>query len=235
MGASRMPPATVPPRVLDARTRLAIRAGSWLLKLLGATWRIRVHGWDDYAARHARGEPVVLALWHGQMLSCTYAHKLPIAVMVSEHRDGEIIAQILAHFGFAAVRGSSSRGGARALLEAAGIVKGGSDVAITPDGPRGPRHSFAPGALALAFRSGVPLVSLVSHANRSWRLKSWDSFEIPKPFARIDVVYSAPMPVPGADIREATAHAPQFAEFMRAELTRAASIATTARTPRTPA
>ena len=210
---------------LDLRTRLAIRAGSLALKALGATWRVRVHGWDAYAARHAAGQRVVLVLWHGQMLVCAHAHPLPIAVMISEHRDGEIIAQVLQLLGHSAVRGSSSRGGARALLEAARTIASGSDVAITPDGPRGPRHSFAPGALALAFRAGVPVVSLVASADRVWRLRSWDGFEIPKPFARVTVLYSEPRAVVAADVREASAQTDRFAELMRADLDQAKAVA----------
>ena len=210
---------------LDLRTRLLIRAGSWALKLLGATWRVRVHGWDAYRARHEAGERVVLVLWHGQMLVCAHAHPLPIAVMISEHRDGEIIAQVLRLLGHSAVRGSSSRGGARALLEAARTMASGSDVAITPDGPRGPRHSFAPGALALAFRANAPVVSLVASADRVWRLGSWDGFEIPKPFSRITVVYSEPRRVEATDVRDASAQTDRFATLMRADLDRADRLA----------
>jgi hypothetical protein len=210
---------------LDLRTRLAIRAGSWALKALGATWRVRVHGWDAYKARHAAGERVVLVLWHGQMLVCARAHALPIAVMISEHRDGEIIARVLQLLGHSAVRGSSSRGGARALLEAVRVMAGGRDVAITPDGPRGPRHSFAPGALALAFRANAPVVSLVASVDRLWRLRSWDGFEIPKPFARVTVLYSEARRIEAADVREASAQTGRFADLMRADLDRVAGLA----------
>jgi len=210
---------------LDLRTRLAIRAGGWALKALGLTWRLRVHGWDAYRAHHAAGQRVVLVLWHGQMLVCAHVHALPIAVMISEHRDGEIIARVLALLGHSAVRGSSSRGGARALLEAARVLAAGSDVAITPDGPRGPRHSFAPGALALAFRTGAPVVSLVANADRAWRLKSWDGFEIPKPFARVTLLYSDQRHVVASDVREASAQRERFAGDMQADLDRVGDIA----------
>ncbi len=211
---SRADVARAPRASLDFRTRLAIRLGGWVLKGLGATWRVRVHGGDAYAARNRRGEHVVLVLWHGQMLACTYAHRTPTAVMVSEHRDGEIIARILAMLGFTAVRGSSSRGGARALLEAAAVIERGMDVAITPDGPRGPRYSYAPGAVTLAFRAGVPIVSITSHVDRAWRLRSWDAFEIPKPFARITVAYSEARVVRASSVREAAEQSPEFAHHL---------------------
>lgn len=200
---------------LDWRTRVATRAGSVLLKALAATWRMEVRGKEALLARHARGERAIILLWHGQMLAGTVAHRLPTRVLISEHRDGEIIARVVAHFGLGAVRGSSSRGGARALLEAAAVLKGGTDVAITPDGPRGPYRTFAAGALALAHRTGVPLVAIVTHADRAWRLRSWDRFEIPKPFARVVVEYLPPRFVQAADVREASAQAEETGAWMR--------------------
>lgn len=210
---------------LDLRTRLVIRLGGWLLKALGATWRVRVHGADAYARRNAAGAHVVLVLWHGQILACTYAHKTPTAVIVSEHRDGEIIARILAMLGFTAVRGSSSRGGVRALLEAAAVLQRGMDIAITPDGPRGPRHSYAPGALLLGVRAGVPIVSITSHVDRAWRLRSWDAFEIPKPFARVTIAYSEPRPVTATGAREAGERTGEFAAHLHADVDRTAALA----------
>ncbi|MES2522201.1 MAG: lysophospholipid acyltransferase family protein [Gemmatimonadota bacterium] len=211
---------------LDVRTRLAIRLGSGVLRALGATWRVSMHGAEAYAARHARGERVVLVMWHGQMLMCAHAHQSPTAVMISEHRDGEIIARVLGLLGHSAVRGSSSRGGARALLEAARTLTAGTDIAITPDGPRGPRHSFAPGALMLAFRASAPVVAMAAHVDRAWRLRSWDGFEIPKPFARITVVYSEPRMVDGADVRDASACTDEFTALLMDTLARARAAGT---------
>ncbi len=224
-GSSRAERAAAPRPALDLRTRLIIRLGGWLLKALGATWRLRVYGAEEYKARNAAGQHVVLVLWHGQILACTYAHQTPTAVIVSEHRDGEIIARILASLGFTAVRGSSSRGGARALLEAAAVLERGMDIAITPDGPRGPRHSYAPGAVTLAFRAGVPVVSITSHVDRAWTLKSWDAFEIPKPFARVTVAYSVPRPVRATTARDAGEHAALFAQHLQDDHAATAAIA----------
>jgi lysophospholipid acyltransferase (LPLAT)-like uncharacterized protein len=206
---------------LDAKTRWIIRLGGWLIGLLGRTWRMRIYG-REALLRRERGDPrVVFTLWHGQMLPILWAHRQPTGVLISEHRDGEIIAQIIRRFGFFGVRGSSSRGGARALLECVQVLRAGADVAITPDGPRGPRHSFAPGALVVAYRAGAPHVSIVSHADRVWRLRSWDGFEIPKPFARVTVVYGAPRAVVGADVREVSERTSEFAAAMQTETERA--------------
>ena len=189
------------PTPLDWRRRLAVVGGGLLVRVLGWSWRVRVHGRDWLLARPDDAPRVVVLLWHGQLLPLLWAHRQRTGVLISEHADGEVIARIVASFGFFAVRGSSSRGGARALLEAARQLTAGADIAITPDGPRGPRHSFAPGALMLAHRTGAALVPLVAHADRVWRLGSWDRFEIPKPFARITVLYDAPLTVGEGTLR----------------------------------
>jgi lysophospholipid acyltransferase (LPLAT)-like uncharacterized protein len=208
----------------DARTRWLIRVGGWVLRGLARTWRVQVHGRVPWTERQARGEgAVVLMLWHGQMLPILVAHRgQPCRVLVSEHRDGEIIAQVLAAFGFGAVRGSTSRGGTRALLQLARVVQEGHDIAITPDGPRGPSRSVAPGALLIAQRTGAPLVPLVALASRAWRLRSWDAFEIPKPFARVTVLYDTPLHLSAGSAREAAAQGERVASAMAAAMTRCA-------------
>jgi lysophospholipid acyltransferase (LPLAT)-like uncharacterized protein len=213
-----------PSAALDWRTRIAIRLGTWVLYALGATWRVRVYGRQALLDRAPDAARVVLTLWHGQMLPILWAHRQPTGVMISEHKDGEIIARIVGTFGFFGVRGSSSRGGTRALLEAVQVLKRGADMAITPDGPRGPRHSFAPGALVLAHRAGVPVVSLVAHVDRKWPLRSWDGFEIPKPFARITIEYGEPVMVDDADVRAAAARTAEFTQRMRDALVRVAAL-----------
>jgi lysophospholipid acyltransferase (LPLAT)-like uncharacterized protein len=100
------------------------------------------------------------------------------------------------------------------LLEGVRLLRTGTDVAITPDGPRGPLHSYAPGALLLAYRAGVTIVPIVAHVDRAWRLRSWDAFVIPKPFARVTIVYGTPTAVEGADAREVANKVDQFAARM---------------------
>jgi lysophospholipid acyltransferase (LPLAT)-like uncharacterized protein len=213
------------PAVLDVKTRAAIAIGGWVLRLLGATWRVRVYGRDSLLARAAGTSPVVYALWHGQMLPLLWAHRARTGVLISEHKDGEIIARIIALFGLFGVRGSTSRGGTRALLEAVQVVRGGTDMAFTPDGPRGPRHSFAPGPLILAHRAKVPLVTITGHVDRKWQLRSWDGFEIPKPFARVTVVYGAPRLLQDPDVRAAAERTEEFAGYMQEGLNEASRLA----------
>ena len=207
------------------RTRVAIGLGSLLLHVLGATWRVTVHGRQALLDRAPEAMRVVLVLWHGQMLPLLWAHRQPTGVMISQHRDGEIIARVVERFGFFGVRGSSSRGGVRALLEGVQVLKRGADMAITPDGPRGPRHSFAPGALVLAHRAGVPVVSMVAHVDRKWQLRSWDGFEIPKPFARITIEYGEPVVLDDADARAVAARTEEFVQRMREAAVRTATRA----------
>ncbi len=209
---------------LDRRTRTLIWLGTWFLRLLAATWRIRVYGRTPSRDRQARGDPaVILSLWHGQMLPILCAHRgEPCTVLVSEHRDGEIIARILHAFGFSAARGSSSRGGSRALLQLVQLVNAGNDIAITPDGPRGPRRQMAPGVLLIAQRTGSPIVPLVAHADNVWRLRSWDGFEIPKPFTRVTVLYDTPVAVSAESARDAAAKVPEYQQIMAVAMERCA-------------
>lgn len=180
------------------------RLGSAFIQAIAKTWRIHVVNEQTYLAERAAGRPVVLVLWHGEMLPLLYYHRnRQIAVLVSEHGDGEIIARILSDFGFRLIRGSSSRGAARALIAVDRELKDGYDVGITPDGPRGPRHSVAPGALLAAHRAGVRMMPLAAHASAFWQLGSWDRFMIPKPFAKVTLSYGDPTPVEASTSREA--------------------------------
>lgn len=180
------------------------RLGSGFISLIARTWRFRAVNADAYAAERAAGRAVVLVLWHGEMLPLLYFHRnRGIAVLVSEHGDGEIIARILHDFGFRLIRGSTSRGAARALIAVDRELRAGVDVGITPDGPRGPRHSVAPGALLAAHRAGVTLMPLAAKASAFWQLGTWDRFMIPKPFARITIGYGDPTPVVAESSRAA--------------------------------
>ena len=176
------------------------RTGVWLIRLLGRTWRFRVT--HDEAVRAARSSktPIVFSLWHGQMLPLLYTHRDEgVAVLISEHSDGEIIARIATRLGYNTVRGSTSRGAARALLGLSRVLEGGGDLAITPDGPRGPAKSMAPGVAIVARRAGVVVVGVAASASSAWHLKTWDKFLIPRPFATIHVAYSDAVHVTTAD------------------------------------
>lgn len=174
--------------------RLAVAIGPWIVRALALTWKIDIkdsHHWRD---RKRGGEASILSLWHGEMLPLLYVHRgQGIAILISEHRDGEVIARIAERLGLRTIRGSSSRGAARALISMGSALAEGTDIAITPDGPRGPLHSVAPGVLVVANRSRVPIVPLRATANRYWQLNSWDQFIIPKPFTKVSVAYGDPI------------------------------------------
>ncbi|HEY9228528.1 MAG TPA: lysophospholipid acyltransferase family protein [Gemmatimonadaceae bacterium] len=188
----------------DRRIRWLSRVGGAFLRALASTWRMRVSYDDGVRRMRAERKPIIFVLWHGQLLPLLYQHRGEgVAVLISEHGDGEIIARIALGFGFNTVRGSTSRGAARALLGLASVVTEGHDLAITPDGPRGPAKTVAPGALVVAQRTGAPVIAAAVSVQSAWRLGSWDRFMIPRPFARVNVAYSDPVYVNANGAREA--------------------------------
>lgn len=180
------------------------RVGAVLVRLLAATWRIRVHG-EEYV-RALGASPYTLVLWHSRILPGLYYHRhRGIVLLISRHRDGGYLADLAQRWGYRAVRGSSKRGGAAGLLGITRELQAGSVVAVTPDGPQGPPEKVKPGAIAAAQHSGTPLVPLAATTTSAWWAKSWDRFCIPKPFAQVDLRYGPPIVVaPG---REGMAHA----------------------------
>lgn len=192
----------------DRKLAVMVAVGAGVLRLLALTWRIRIVNEHVVAALRASRQPFLHILWHGQLLPLLWTHRgRDIAVMVSEHRDGELIARVAHALGFRTVRGSTSRGASRALLGACREVESGHDVAVTVDGPRGPAGSVAPGALVISHRTGAPMVPTAASASRAWRLKSWDRFMIPKPFARVVVAYGEPLLTAAASARDAAGEA----------------------------
>jgi lysophospholipid acyltransferase (LPLAT)-like uncharacterized protein len=188
----------------DWQISVAAVIGTLAVRLLAATWRIRWRHHEYLDDAHRKTGPLIYVLWHGQLLPLLYAHrKRHIAVMVSEHRDGEIIARVAKRLGFRTVRGSTFKGAARALLGACREIEDGADVAVTVDGPRGPAHVVAPGSLVISQRTGAPMIPVVASASRAWRFSSWDRFMVPKPFARVTVSYGPTVAVRAASARDA--------------------------------
>lgn len=195
--------------------RWIVRLGTLLVRALAATWRVRVIGDEGLREERAEQRPVIITLWHGQMLPLLYQHRGErVAILISEHRDGEIIARIAMALGHRTVRGSTTRGAGRALLSMVRQVESGHDIAVTPDGPRGPAKSFAAGALIVAQRTGAAIIPATVVARSAWRLGSWDSFMIPRPFARVVISYGAAAHVQAGDARAASNEAPRFQKLM---------------------
>lgn len=179
------------------RFRLAGVLGHGLVGGLFTTTRVRRTGAEHYLARRRAGENVVFVFWHGQLLPLVHYHRDEgIVVLVSEHADGEYITRVIRRHGFEAARGSSTRGGSRGLRALVRAARAGRDLAVTPDGPRGPARVFKPGALVAARMTGLPVLPVACAASAAWHLDSWDAFMVPRPLARIEIAYGEPVPVP---------------------------------------
>ena len=183
----------VPPEVARLLAGPALRA-------LAASWRVRTVDEDRWRAVYDARRPHVFLLWHEVLLPLLWQHRRQsIAIVVSEAREGQYLADFAATLGYRTVRGSSTRGAARALLGAVRELQAGHAVAFTPDGPRGPRRELKPGVVAAAQRGGAVIVPLHAEADRAWRLDSWDRFMIPKPAARVRITYGRPFEVAAGD------------------------------------
>jgi lysophospholipid acyltransferase (LPLAT)-like uncharacterized protein len=184
-------------------SRLAV-LGTMFIRALASTWRVRFANPEVTQALGDKRQPFIYVLWHGELLPLLWAHRgRGVAIMISEHSDGEIVARVAHRLGYRTVRGSTSRGAARALLSACREIENGNCLAVTPDGPRGPARSVAPGAAIIAQRTNAPIVPVSATASSAWRLNSWDRFMIPRPFATITVGYGDPVHVSAASLRDA--------------------------------
>jgi lysophospholipid acyltransferase (LPLAT)-like uncharacterized protein len=192
---------TIVARLLTHYLRLAFRTTRWQLD-----------GYEDVLP-YARGRPAIVAFWHerGAMMPMLFvlARRLPgacvggVHVLVSRSRDGRLEAAILHRLGIGAVEGSSSRGGAAGLRASLGVLAQGGYVALSPDGPRGPRRCAAPGTAQLAALSGMPILPCAAQTSRRWIIASWDRYVVPLPFARGVVVCGSPIVVQRDGWREA--------------------------------
>lgn len=170
-----------------------------LIRLLKLTWRVRIVG----PVPEPADRPLVFCFWHGRQAGLfAYPRPRPLAVLSSLSRDGELQAKILSWLGLTVFRGSSSRGGAAGLKALVGALRDGADAAFAVDGPRGPLHRVKPGAVLAAQQSGASLVPITARASRVWVFdKAWDKYQLPKPFARVEIVRGTSIPVDriGAD------------------------------------
>jgi lysophospholipid acyltransferase (LPLAT)-like uncharacterized protein len=183
--------------------RWLIAVGFRLLQLWVRTLRYEI---DDRAG--VIGKPVdqnyIGALWHNRLLIFPFVLRRFFsnrrgAALISASRDGDLLADAIARFGFDVVRGSSSRLGASAILQLTNVLASGRDVVITPDGPRGPAYELGPGIIFLAQKSGAAVLPVNMEYSSCWRLKSWDRFVLPRPFARIRVIIGQPYRVRSAN------------------------------------
>jgi hypothetical protein len=180
------------------------RAGSSLidwgapsaLRAISRSWKLSYLGQERFQALPA-GRGFLLCMWHGRMIVGMHAFREGRwHVLVSPSADGDLSEKLLRRFGYEVIRGSSSRGGARALRSMLEILESGGRIVVTPDGPRGPRHSMNPGLAWMARATGFPVIPLGFGCDRAWRLSSWDRFTIPKPRARVVYAWGEPLSLP---------------------------------------
>lgn len=200
-------------RVVPNQPRWFQRVAAWLVcglaRVISATLRFRYHDQSGGFFDQPSAGPAIYCVWHNRLALCLqvyygFAHRrietAGLAAMVSASKDGAFLAAILESFQVQPVRGSSSRRGPQALLELTTWAEQGYDLAITPDGPRGPCYEVEPGAISLAQITGLPIVPASYHLGWKLQVKSWDRFQIPLPFSRCDVYLGRPVRV----AREAT-------------------------------
>jgi lysophospholipid acyltransferase (LPLAT)-like uncharacterized protein len=183
-----------------------------LVKALSRSWRFTTHRADRWEPIVARGDAYIFLLWHEAIVPLLWFHRhRGIAIIVSQGREGRYVGDYASGLGYRILSGSSSRGGPRALLGAVRVLAEGGAVAITPDGPKGPRREVKPGVVQAARRSGAWIIPLHATAHPAWRVGSWDRLAIPKPRARVTVGFGEPFrltePVQGieADIARSEA------------------------------
>jgi len=165
-------------------------------RLIFSTIRLRVNDRSGFLTNPPDG-PRILVFWHNRIpaISVGFLRLYPrkhssrkgVYVLTSPSKDGDILAAVMANLGMGSVRGSSSRRGSTAIRELTSLLESGVDLAITPDGPRGPKYTLGAGAVFLAQKTGIPIMPLHACYHRAIRLKTWDNFAIPLPFSRIDI------------------------------------------------
>lgn len=181
------------------KDRLLIRAADLtfflLIKLIGRTVRFEIEGWENWEAASSNGKIPIYTFWHNRVFLSTYFwQQRRIVVMTSRSFDGEYIARFIQRFGYGAARGSSTRGATGAVVEMVRLMRAGCPTAFTIDGPKGPPYVAKMGAVLLAKKTGNPILPFTITAKKFWEAKkSWDGFQVPKPFTRTRVDIAAPI------------------------------------------
>ena len=167
----------------------------WFISsIIGKTWRVKVIMPPAVDIFNPRGTPSIYCFWHSTLLVTAYVfRRTNKSAIVSSSRDGRLAADIAGRWGHSIIFGSSNRGGTAALRQSIKTLREGGSIAITPDGPKGPKEVAKPGAAQISLVSKCPLVTIRIKTDRAWQLKSWDRFLIPKPFAKITITLSEPV------------------------------------------
>lgn len=179
--------------------------GTLLIRLIYSTNKKRFH-----LPQVIPSEPVIFAFWHGDLLMQPYLYyqfrRTPKAnVLISDHFDGQIIARIMRYFKLGTIHGSTTRGGAKVLIQGLKSLSEGYDIGITPDGPKGPRHEMSDGVVVMAQKRQTKVIVYSCVPSKFWQLPSWDRFTVPKPFGTLDFYASEPIDVEGLEMDDAKA------------------------------
>lgn len=211
--------------LLRAVTPLAPPVVAWLLRIVAWTLRPDFSRCAPLRARWDRGDNVIVAFWHNRLLLMpSLGAGIPVSILVSHHRDGEIATRALALWGIHTVRGSSTRGGVSGFLRLVEAYRAGDTLAVIPDGPRGPRYEAKPGVIRLAKATGATIFPVSCAVSRFLRLRTWDRLVVPLPFARVTFLVGEPIDVPrSARGAELESYRLNLADQLT-ELTRAAAI-----------
>jgi lysophospholipid acyltransferase (LPLAT)-like uncharacterized protein len=194
------------------------------IRVLRATVRLRHHGDERMREWERDGTHFILSFWHRHLLLMPYAYRgKRISVLVSQSKDGELIARTVARLGIDSSRGSSSRGGIAGMRSLLRKAADGWDIAFTPDGPRGPLREVQPGVILAAAATGLPILPVAVAATRAKLLRSWDRFVVPLPFSTVHFVYGEPLVVERrGDTVEAAAELKRRLDLTAAEAERLA-------------
>jgi lysophospholipid acyltransferase (LPLAT)-like uncharacterized protein len=181
------------------RARALIAIGLGVFRIWARTLRLRVEDPEKIVAA-ARDQPFILCLWHNRLLFLPPVFRLCFPSrrsvgLISASRDGDFVSILVERSGYGTVRGSTSRKGVIALRQLVDALAAGSNVLITPDGPRGPLYEVSPGIVFVAQKSGAAIVPMHLEYSSSWRLKNWDRFFVPKPFSTMRIIFGAPQRV----------------------------------------
>lgn len=185
----------------ETKEKIISVLGAAIIRFIGRTMRIRMKDEADFFSRKHTA-PYILAFWHNRMIAVPelfrrfYGDRKGVSVLISQSKDGKMISDIILRLGIDVVNGSSSRGGAAAAYELTKCIRGGKDVAITPDGPRGPRYELNGGLVFLAHRTGAPIMPIHVEYSHCIRFNSWDKFMLPLPFTRVDITLGELQKVP---------------------------------------
>jgi len=201
--------------------RLGPPLAYWVIRLIFRTMRVEYVNDGPCREHVSRGGNFILAFWHGQLLMMPYSYfgTKGVSILISHHSDGELVARTVAGFGIDSVRGSTSRGwfgGFKAMLKKA---RDGGDIAITPDGPRGPARVAQTGVIQLASKTGLPIIPVAFAASKKRNFNSWDSFMVPRLFSRGAFVYGDPIFLQKRLSNSATARAAEVLQGILNRLT----------------